>query len=297
MKLDLKKTLYLTSLALPNWWLFNYLVAGVYFLRANGRLPRRPNRANATLNDFIFHKMIANNWTIFAQCCVDKEYAKVIAAHYSQVKIAKTCAVFGIDENTTAGEFVAWIKPFLGRRLIAKPTHGSGKVLFLDHEITEGEIREFFAYSNVNFFYLIRETQYKNLQRKILIEENISDDNNLSDYKFFCAKGHVLYCEVDVDRFEDHKRAICTIPEFEILPVKTKHLEIPEGLQRPQGFARMIKIASTLSAPFDFVRVDLYEVKGEIYFGEYTFTPGGAADNFSSELFGIELVNKVRMQP
>jgi hypothetical protein len=35
----------------------------------------------------------------------------------------------------------------------------------------------------------------------------------------------------------------------------------------------MIMIASRLSSAFDFVRVDLYNVRGKIYFGELTFTP------------------------
>ena len=294
MTLDLKKALYLLSLALPNFVVFNYLVAGVYFVRANGRLPRRRDAANATLNDFIFHNMIGSKWGVLAQFCVDKEFAKIFAAESSNVKTAKTHAVFSIDECENVGRFIEWLKPFLGRRLIAKPTHGSGKVLFLDRNVGENEIRKFFAYSCMNFFYLIRETQYKNLERKILLEENISADNNLNDYKFFCARGRVLFCEVDVDRFTDHKRAICTVPAFEIVPVQTKHLEIPDRVQKPPCFDRMVEIAASLSKPFEFVRVDLYNVNGDVYFGEYTFTPGGAADNFSSEKFGIEILTRIR---
>ena len=35
----------------------------------------------------------------------------------------------------------------------------------------------------------------------------------------------------------------------------------------------MIRIAETLASPFPFVRVDLYDVNGKIYFSEMTFTP------------------------
>ena len=60
MKLDLKRMLYMVSLALPNRWVFNYLIAAVYFARGNGRLPRWPGATNAAINDFIFHEMIRN---------------------------------------------------------------------------------------------------------------------------------------------------------------------------------------------------------------------------------------------
>ena len=36
----------------------------------------------------------------------------------------------------------------------------------------------------------------------------------------------------------------------------------------------MIEVAEILSADFDYIRIDLYEVGGRIYFGEATFMPG-----------------------
>lgn len=40
----------------------------------------------------------------------------------------------------------------------------------------------------------------------------------------------------------------------------------------------MLSAAARLSQPFSFVRVDLYDVEGRVYFGELTFTPGAALD-------------------
>jgi hypothetical protein len=293
MKLDSKRMLFLLSLTLPNFWVFNYLIASVYFFRGNRRLPRSAGAANATINDFIFHRMIANKWSLLQQFCVDKEYSKIHACHSARVKAAKTIAIYRIDANESAKDFVAWLKPFLGRRLIAKPTHGSGRVLFLDRSENEAAIRDFFSYCKTNFFYVVRETQYKNLERKIIIEENISRADNINDYKFFCARGQVLYCQVDVDRFIDHKRALCSVPDFVTLPVESKY-KIPAGLQKPAKFNEMIEIASVLSKDFDFVRVDLYLVEDGIYFGEYTFSPDAACARLSSEAFGIEALRKVR---
>ena len=42
---------------------------------------------------------------------------------------------------------------------------------------------------------------------------------------------------------------------------------------RPQSYDSMLWIAERLGQEFRFVRVDLYDVDGEVYVGELTFTP------------------------
>ena len=42
----------------------------------------------------------------------------------------------------------------------------------------------------------------------------------------------------------------------------------------------MIQMAETLSKPFPCVRVDLYNIRGKIYFGEMTFTSLGGLMNY-----------------
>jgi hypothetical protein len=293
-KLDLQSLLYPFSRALPNVWLFNYLIAAVFFFRANGRLPRKPRAINAELNDFIFHRMILDGWNALERRCVDKELAKDLALQSADVKIARTVAVFNLKRHVRPKELLDWLRPYLGKPLVAKPTHGSGPVLFLDREITYSQVHEFLIASKKKFFYAIRETQYEALPRKILIEENISKGGSIDDYKFFCVKGVVLYCQVDIDRFTNHRRAICTVPDFAVVPVRTKFLEIPQHLERPAHFDEMVQIASDLSRDFSFVRIDLYDTDDGVYFGEYTLSPGGASDNFSDVNFANEFLRQVR---
>ena len=52
----------------------------------------------------------------------------------------------------------------------------------------------------------------------------------------------------------------------------------------------MIDAARALSAPFDFVRVDLYDGADGIYFGELTFTPA-AALGIAPAAAGVDRVN------
>ena len=44
-------------------------------------------------------------------------------------------------------------------------------------------------------------------------------------------------------------------------------------LKKPSNWDEMVHMAETLSKDFPFVRVDLYNINGEIYFSEMTFTP------------------------
>jgi hypothetical protein len=65
-------------------------------------------------------------------------------------------------------------------------------------------------------------------------------------------------------------------------PIKKPQIE---GLTRPPQLAEMLEIAAKLSAPFEFVRIDLYIDKtNTIYFSEFTFTPSGGAKFYSDEL-------------
>ena len=47
---------------------------------------------------------------------------------------------------------------------------------------------------------------------------------------------------------------------------------------RPDALSEMLRVASILSAPFDFIRVDLYTTGNEVRVGELTVCPGGASE-------------------
>jgi hypothetical protein len=51
----------------------------------------------------------------------------------------------------------------------------------------------------------------------------------------------------------------------------------------------MIDVASRLSEGFDFVRVDLFNVDGRIYFGELTFTPSAGWIRFEPPEWNLRL--------
>ena len=64
-------------------------------------------------------------------------------------------------------------------------------------------------------------------------------------------------------------------------------------MKKPKKLEKMIEIASKISKGFPFVRVDLYDIKGKIYFGEMTFTPAAGFNFYYNDKFQIELGRKI----
>ena len=76
-------------------------------------------------------------------------------------------------------------------------------------------------------------------------------------------------------------------PMGSLLPVKYGYDNDPEYI--PVGnMANVLSVASNLSREFDFVRVDLYVIKGKIYFSELTFGPGSGIVKFQPESYDYE---------
>ena len=120
-----------------------------------------------------------------------------------------------------------------------------------------------------------------------LIEDSLAKDDSLTDYKFFCFKGTPKYVQIDTGRFNEHRQNYYDM-QWHSLGV---HCTYPEGksIPMPQNFDDMKNYAALLSADFPFVRVDLYNVNGRIYFGELTFFPSSGYGKFHPDEFDFTL--------
>ena len=126
-----------------------------------------------------------------------------------------------------------------------------------------------------------KEYQYKYVNRKIICEEYISDKNDeLIDYKFFCFDGEPLFCKADIDRFTEHKVNFYDMEWNRINMREAKFKNYDGSMEKPKNFEMLKEIAKKLSSDFQFVRVDLYDVDGNIFFGELTFTPASGKNPF-----------------
>ncbi len=127
---------------------------------------------------------------------------------------------------------------------------------------------------------------------KFLIEEYIGD--NLIDYKFYYVNGNYIFLLIMGDRYsgisgidkgskqgeKGHIVYYTTYDDNGKLSNKIYHAG--EGLdyknppfQLPNNFEKMKQFCKKFCdlTKTKFVRIDFYEVNGELYFGEYTFVP------------------------
>ena len=130
-------------------------------------------------------------------------------------------------------------------------------------------------------------------QSRYIVEEYLENELNpeagISDYKFFCFNGKPHCIAYDIDRYIGHKRNFYDI-EWNNLHVSTDCDTFDDNLvPRPDGLEDMCMVAEILSKDFPFVRVDLYYIKGKVYFGELTFYPWSGYVKFSPEEFDYQL--------
>ena len=107
---------------------------------------------------------------------------------------------------------------------------------------------------------------------------------DITDYKFHCFNGNPKYVEVVFERFSNRRRNIYDInwklANFQLGLDKNTEEEI----QKPKNFEKMKEIANVLAKEFSYCRVDLYNDREVIKFGEITFTPASGLDELSEEV-------------
>jgi hypothetical protein len=195
----------------PNIYPLNALLIAREFRIRFGRWPRSPAHPKADYHDFLVDRMARNQWSEMELRCVDKEFAKKVLQNlYPGISVPRTVDVIPMPRSLSFDGFVARLKPYIGFRLVAKPTHGSAATEFIDGN---PDLRKLYRTGKYNYFYSLRETQYANLEHNIIVEENICEPGeDLRDFKFFCANGEILFVQVDADRFIEHKRILLSPP-------------------------------------------------------------------------------------
>ena len=112
------------------------------------------------------------------------------------------------------------------------------------------------------------------------------------DHKIRCIEGKAQYDFVCYDRKLDSgsggDKTIYDLYDIRTWTPMHQYLADPgveyRNVPRPENLEKMIEIAEKISKGFTQVRVDLYNVKGKIYFGEMTFTAfSGMNNHFTME--------------
>ncbi|MFD1613947.1 ATP-grasp fold amidoligase family protein [Gelatiniphilus marinus] len=175
----------------------------------------------------------------------------------------------------------------LPNSFVIKANHGSGFNLLVKNKL-DYSFEKLKQITNnwleTKYHLLGMELHYKNIKPRLLVEELLLDEEGKvpKDYKFYCFESK-KYLGVYVDRFVDTRVAFFDEKwEPADYPFIFKEVDDPREVKKPENFDEMITVVSKLSQPFDYVRLDLYSVNNRIYFGEFTFTPGGGIDKFKT---------------
>ena len=172
----------------------------------------------------------------------------------------------------------------LPNEFVMKLNHGSGYNLIikdLQKENTDKINKQLEKWLKEDYYKIKKEYQYKNVKKKIICEKLIQDaSGDLLDYKFFFFYYKTEFVKVDFERFKEHKVNFYD-KNWNLLNIKEKGWEnYKKNCEKPKNFDEMLKVAEKLAKKFQFVRVDLYNVDGKIYFGELTFTPASGKHPF-----------------
>lgn len=162
---------------------------------------------------------------------------------------------------------------------------------FVLKQLKKGLREDFYSHS--------REWPYKDVNRKVFAEQFMENkgDSELIDYKFYCFNGEPCYCQVIKDRTSretiDFFDMDWNIQEFTGLEKPYK--EHSKFVKKPDNFLEMIEGAKKLSEGIPFLRVDFYEINGQVYFGEMTFYPASGLGWFTPDSWNYKLGKMIRI--
>lgn len=226
-----------------------------------------------------------------------------ISAHAK--KLAKYTDKFAVRDYVASTIGPEFLVPLIGQydrvgdidlarlpaKFILKCTHGSGMNIICSDKATfdwDKARRELSLWMKSNFYHTFgRELQYNSIKPRIVCEEFISDsDGDTVDYKIHCFQGKPLFIRTMTGRSTALRKAMYmpdwTKPSFEFV---SKEQDNDWKLPKPENLDIMLHLATLLSRPFPFVRVDLYNIAGKIYFGELTFTPAAGIQVFNPDSY------------
>lgn len=229
--------------------------------------------------------------------CVDK-YA--VREYIASMGYADTLnELYGVYDNVDDIDFEA-----LPNQFAMKMNNASGRnYICVDKaQCNWEEIKTKFAkwLQDREFGWWTGEWQYAFIKPQIVVEKYLKDlgESSLIDYKAQVFHGKVLDFFVCYNRDNDIAKADkykpvcydCYDPEWN----RTEDITPEWHPQRqmipaPKQLKRMIQMAEDCCKDFPYVRFDLYEINGNIIFGEMTFTPHGNVMDYYTDEYLVKM--------
>lgn len=176
----------------------------------------------------------------------------------------------------------------LPNQFVIKCNHDAASVIVckdknkFDYEKAKKKIK---CALNTNYYhYDGKQWGYKNIKPQVFVEKFMQDGNkdDLCDYKFMMFNGECKCVFVCADRNSGLRVNFYDV-NWNLLPFTRHYPNTDYEIPKPQNLEKMLGIAKKLASVLEnpFVRIDLYDINDNIYFGEYTFYPGGGFEDFT----------------
>jgi hypothetical protein len=234
-----------------------------------------------TFNQKLHYKMVYDRRPLLARFA-----DKLQAREYVRQKVGAEVLV-DLLATTDRPEEIKFEE--LPPRFVLKANHGSGFIRIVKniHLEDQSELRRTCRkWLSQNYGEATGEWVYNSGWPTIMIERFLDSGNGETphDYKFFVFNGKVFMIQVDSGRFTNHRRDLFT-PDWRRLDVLYLYPRADRPVPKPACLEKMMEIAECLGTETDFVRVDLYEVDGRIFFGELTNFPENGGGRFEPRGF------------
>lgn len=201
-----------------------------------------------------------------------------------------------VGDGYTVPTLGVWDKPedidfdTLPDQFVLKWNHDSGSIIICKDKKTFNKDEAILKLQHgaiFNGYWYGREWPYLNVPPKVFAEPYLEDSETkeLRDYKLFTFDGEVKLLLIASER---QKEGVDT--KFDFYDMELKHLTMRNqhenaefAPQPPMSFLKMKEIAEKVSKGFCHLRVDFYEVNGNVYIGELTLYHGSGLMTFSPE--------------
>jgi hypothetical protein len=189
---------------------------------------------------------------------------------------------------------------------IIKTNHDSGGVIFVHkkNEVDWKKIQKHLTKKlKQNYYPQSKEWQYKHISPRIIVEKLLQNSEGKipEDYKLHCFNGKVRMIQVDMGRGTEAHYRNWYNANWDREPYKWSTSKgdgkftdpSEEDVPKPITLEKMIALSQVLAKPFDYVRVDWYDVEGKLYFGELTFHHDGGYRPILPKEWDLKLGDKL----
>ena len=184
---------------------------------------------------------------------------------------------------------------------IVKPNHASGhKIIVENSHFNQKEIiKTCRKWLKTPYGLEKMEWMYQPIKRKIIIEKLLREKDGKipKRYNFQMFHGKCKLVHAIIVNKKNNTSVTSFDEKWNFSSVKITNYAQEPKIKKPENYKIMLELAEELSKPFDFVRVDLYNINGKIYFGELTHYPASGTGKFEPQSFDFELGKYWKIKP